>query len=169
MRVARKDRKARQLEDTPAYTFAKGEGSYYSVWMGIKDRCYNETSLSFPGYGGLGVAMHPPWAERYRVFALYMGPRPSPKHSVDRINPFGNYEPGNVRWATNKQQANNKRKSFHIPWKGSSMTIMQIAESEGINYNRLYQFLRVKNFSTEEAVAAAKRAESPLQTFADFC
>jgi hypothetical protein len=156
-------------EGALTYLYSKGEGNFYNLWINIKARCYKETSLSFPGYGGLGVEMDSSWIDSYRVFALYMGPRPSLKHSVDRINPFGNYEPGNVRWATTKQQANNKRKSFHIPWRGSVMTIMQIAESEGVNYNRLYQLLRVKNFSTEEAVAASKSSKVPLEACADFC
>ncbi len=91
-------------------------GSYtdiYKIWRGILFRCFHKTSSSFLRYGARGITVSPEWLGEngFVNFRDHIGPRPSESHSVDRINNDGNYEPGNVRWATPKEQANNRRKS----------------------------------------------------------
>lgn len=76
----------------------------------MKDRCTNPNNLNYKYYGALGVTVCDRWSQ-FENFVADMGPRPL-KKSLDRINPFGNYEPGNCRWATAKEQANNKRKNY---------------------------------------------------------
>lgn len=77
-------------------------------------RCYRPQDISHRYYGPLGVAVYEPWRHDFAAFLADVGPRPSSKHSIDRWpNPSGNYEPGNVRWATAKEQANNRRNSKH--------------------------------------------------------
>ncbi len=87
--------------------------SLYAIWYGIKTRVSNPNQISFQHYGGRGIIMCPEWRRSFHVFVEYIereiGPRPSRKHTLDRINNAGNYEPGNVRWATAKEQAQNKR------------------------------------------------------------
>jgi hypothetical protein len=80
----------------------------YSIWAGMRERCSNPNSRAYRWYGALGVAVHPRW-EDFTTFFKDMGERPTRKHSIDRINPFGDYEPGNCRWATPTEQARNKR------------------------------------------------------------
>lgn len=80
----------------------------YRCWNGIRDRCCNPKSIGYKYYGGRGIKFCEEWRGSFASFLDYIGPAPSPKHSIDRINNDGNYEPGNVRWATYKQQANNK-------------------------------------------------------------
>jgi hypothetical protein len=95
----------------------------YQIWCGMMARCYNENGRSFKYYGALGVTVYEPWHDP-RVFIAdieaKIGQRPDdgqrmsngrPWYSIDRINVFGNYEPGNVRWADPKMQRANQRKS----------------------------------------------------------
>ena len=83
----------------------------YSVWTNIKTRCTNPNTANWKYWGGCGVRMHDEWFHDYSAFLAYVGRAPSPKHSIDRWpDPNGHYEPGNVRWATPKQQRANRRR-----------------------------------------------------------
>jgi hypothetical protein len=75
----------------------------------MKTRCLNRNREDWPDYGGRGIKICERWLASFLDFFADVGPRPGPEYSIDRINNDGNYEPGNVRWATIKQQANNRR------------------------------------------------------------
>lgn len=79
-------------------------------WYGMKDRCFNPRSDSYKNYGGRGITVDVKWVSSYERFLTDMGRRPGKGFSIDRINNDGNYEPGNCRWATTKQQAANQRR-----------------------------------------------------------
>lgn len=83
----------------------------YSSWNAIKNRCLCETSKDYFRYGGAGIDLFEPWQKDFMAFYGEIGPSPSKKHQVDRIDNRKGYVPGNIRWATHKQQSMNKTTS----------------------------------------------------------
>lgn len=81
----------------------------YRAWAGMTSRCTNKNERTYKHYGDRGITVCKRWRESFPAFLKDMGRKPSPELSLDRIDNDGNYEPGNCRWATAKQQANNKR------------------------------------------------------------
>lgn len=87
-----------------------GSTPEYRAWMGMKARCYLKTRKDFSSYGGRGIAVCDQWRDDFTAFLAAVGRRPSPAYSLDRYpDQNGNYEPGNVRWATSSEQAINRR------------------------------------------------------------
>lgn len=99
----------------------------FSTWTDIQTRCHNEKSTSFDRYGGRGIIVCERWRAAFENFLMDMGPRPSAKHSIDRVDNNGNYEPGNCRWATVQEQANNKSNNVIIEIEGESKTLSEWA------------------------------------------
>lgn len=85
----------------------------YNSWMCMKARCANKNNARYKYYGGRGITVCGRWINSFENFLADMGRAPSSKHTLDRYpNKNGNYEPGNVRWATPKEQAQNRNKPF---------------------------------------------------------
>jgi hypothetical protein len=97
-------------EDHPQYRHGMRQTRVYRIWNAMRQRCHNPNQPHYVRYGGKGVRVCKKWREDFMAFYKDMGDPPSDKHSIDRINPSGNYEPRNCRWATASQQNRNKRK-----------------------------------------------------------
>lgn len=106
----------------------------YGVWCAMVQRCTNPNDLAYHNYGGRGIKVHPNWIGRggFAKFFAHIGDRPSDKHTLDRTNNDGNYEPGNVRWATRKEQSHNSRKVRLIEINGESKPLAAWATIVGI-------------------------------------
>lgn len=109
----------------------------YRTWQRIKNRCYNEVDPNYISYGLRGIVVYDKWINDFEAFFTYMGYAPSKKHSIDRIDVNGNYEPGNVRWATTKQQNRNRRSNIMVEYKGETKTLMEWSEVLNISYAAL--------------------------------
>ncbi len=91
------------------YKHGLSKSPEHDIWRSMIQRCTNKNNKRYKDWGGRGISVCPRWMV-FQNFYDDVGPRPSPKHSIDRFpNNNGNYEPGNVRWATAVQQAQNKR------------------------------------------------------------
>lgn len=106
----------------------------YNAYYHMKSRCYNKNNEQYPYYGGRGITVCDRWKDSFENFYADMGPSPSKKHTVDRKNSNGNYEPANCRWATRLVQSRN-RGSFNriIEFRGESMCLSAWAERVGLS------------------------------------
>jgi hypothetical protein len=125
----------------------------YSIWSNMKTRCLNSKDLRYPGYGGRGITICGRWL-KFENFYADMGKRPTGM-SIDRINNNGNYEPGNCRWATSKEQAQNRRNSLSITYLGETKAISEWAKLFGIKYGTIKWRLK-KGWPVEKILTLKK-------------
>ena len=104
----------------------------YNTWAGMLARCYNANEVAYVNYGGRGIAVCDRWRNSFEAFYEDMGPRPSPQHSIDRIDNDGNYEPANCQWATRTQQARNSRQNLLISFRGKTQCLAAWSQEIGI-------------------------------------
>ncbi len=112
------------------------------VWWSMIDRCHNERCSSYERYGGRGVRVCDRWRNSFQKFIQDVGPKPSPKHSLDRINGKLGYSPDNCRWATAKEQARNQSRNAWFIFNGKKMLVGDIAAATGVPHGRLYNRIR---------------------------
>lgn len=91
----------------------------YNSWVHARYRCHNRKAPDWARYGGKGITVCDEWRNNFKAFLDHVGPAPSPAHSIDRINNGKGYEPGNVRWATAKEQAQNRKQAVNYAKRGT--------------------------------------------------
>ncbi len=121
----------------------------FNIWWLMKDRCKNKSNKDYKNYGGRGISVHPSWICSFQNFINDVGRRTSKKHQLDRIDNNGNYEPGNVRWATQKEQSENKRTNVSLTYNGETKILREWATGLGLSYSAL-QRRRNMGWSVEE-------------------
>jgi hypothetical protein len=115
----------------------------YAVWSSIKGRCLNPNNPAYKNYGGRGIKICERWANSFENFLQDVGKRPSLRHSFDRYpDNNGNYEPGNFRWATKKQQADNRRTSRWYEYDGIKLVLEDWARKLGVSRSTLSNKLK---------------------------
>ena len=126
------------------------------AWSSMKARCNNPRNPAYKNYGGRGITVCSRWNASLEDFHKDMGERPSPAHSIDRIDNDGDYTPENCRWATATEQANNSRNVLHIEFEGCVLGIAAWARKTGIKRGTIQYRLKA-GWSVERALTAPVR------------
>lgn len=140
----------------------------YQTWNGMNQRCTNPNASGYLDYGGRGIRVCEAWAKSFDAFFADMGRRPSPKHTIDRINSNLDYGPSNCRWATRRTQNRNKSDNVWIEYDGKRMLIADWA----VELNTYHQLIasnlrRGKSFDwIVDRIKQKHSKESPCSTFA---
>lgn len=110
----------------PGIDGAVGRTPEYRAWINMKSRCLTPSATGWKNYGGRGITVCARWVDDFAAFYADMGPRPSPRHSVERDDVNGPYDHANCRWATVEEQARNKRSNHMV---GDSILVDAIKAS----------------------------------------
>ena len=115
----------------------------YSVWREMLKRCYYLKHPKNRCYGGRGITVCDRWRNSFLDFVADMGPRPEGM-TLDRIDPNGNYEPANCRWATPLMQANNRRNNLLYNWNDEHLTLQQWADRWGVDVRAILVAMKLR-------------------------
>lgn len=107
----------------------------HEAWTGMKGRCNNPNNSEYPRYGGRGIKVCKRWMDAFENFFADMGERPGSGYSIERRDNNGNYEPSNCKWATRIEQANNRRTSRFITFRGRRQTLTQWCRELGLKFD----------------------------------
>lgn len=128
----------------------------YNAWWAMKLRCYYPSSRHYYRYGGKGITICDSWNEKFENFLKDMGKCPSNKHSIDRIDSTGNYEPSNCYWATPVQQSQNISTNLNITWNGETKCVSQWERDLGLPLHFLQQRITRRGWTIEKAFTTPK-------------
>ena len=150
---------ARQFLGKPHFKHGQHKHKLYLAWTSIKQRCLNPNHPWYHRYGGRGITICDEWVNSYPAFVAHMGPAPTDKHTVDRINNDGHYEPGNVRWATRAQQVRNRANNRMITYGERTMCFADWVKETGIPHTTLHYRLFTARWPVERALT--EKPKSP--------
>lgn len=132
-------------------THTKPRPVEYGVWRQMRKRCTSSSCHDWKYYGGKGIRICDRWKSFDNFFAD-MGERPSPRHTLDRIDSNGHYEPANCRWATPVEQSNNRSCTVFLEHNGERLPIGEWSKRSGVPADTMWH--RVKaGWSAEDAIA----------------
>jgi len=127
-----------------------GVTSEYNTWSSMKERCLNSNNPNYKRYGGRGITVCEKWLN-FEGFFEDMGVKPTPKHTIDRINNDGNYEQSNCKWATRKEQANNRSSNRIISLNGYNKTVSQLCDALNLKRTNVSYRINKGNWSNKDA------------------
>lgn len=119
------------------------EHPLYWVYKSIQNRCYRKTDKSYHNYGGRGIKMSKSWYNSFNQFVVDMGQKPTPSHSIERLDNEKGYSKNNCKWGTPKEQGNNQRTNVILEYKGKKMNVTQWAEYLEIKRHLIYSRLKL--------------------------
>lgn len=137
-------------------THGQSKSRLYNVFCNIIARTEVESSINYERYGGRGIKLCPEWRRDFEAFSAYVGEPPTADHEIDRIDNNGNYEPGNVRWNTVKENNRNKRSNVIIEMDGKSQCLIEWAEEYGVPYKKLHHLVRTRGLDLLTAINKLK-------------
>jgi hypothetical protein len=124
----------------------------YTIWKAIKRRCSSDAPEYYRYYKGKGIAVCKRWANSFAAFYEDMGPKPTPKHTLDRIKGNKGYYKSNCRWATMKEQSRNMSRNRYVKYRGSKRLLIELAEEYGMRSEVVTSRLRI-GWSLNEALS----------------
>lgn len=124
----------------------------YRAWENMRQRCHRKESVEYHRYGGRGITVCDRWLLSFEDFFLDVGKRPSELHTLDRINNNGHYEPGNVRWATRKEQSANVCRNVNVKINGVTKILSEWCRIYGISKNTVRNRIKNMNWCAETAI-----------------
>lgn len=136
----------------------------YRVWWAMVDRCTNPRSHNWSGCGGRGISVDQSWIGNPAQFVADMGPRPSPKHTLDRIDVNGDYTSSNCRWATPKEQGRNRKNNKIVVYEGVEYVLSELAEKLNIPRGVFAQRIYSMNWAPENWSKPVRRCKSHRTT-----
>lgn len=119
-----------------------GRTDEYVCWTSMKQRCNNPNAQGYENYGGRGISVCERWNDSFEQFFADMGTKPTKRHSIERIDVNGNYEPSNCKWANHTEQSNNRKSNVVLTIDGVSRTAVEWARHAGIPDHLIYLRLR---------------------------
>lgn len=131
----------------------------YGLWHRMIQRCEDKGCDDFMLYGARGIAVCSEWRNSFPQFLADMGPRPSARHTVDRINNDLGYTPTNCRWSTTKEQGRNRRNNRRIAFGGENLTLSDWASRTGI-YRKTLAYRLNQGWPLEVAFSASRRTHA---------
>lgn len=124
-------------------THGRSKSAEYTAWQSMRSRCNNPRVPYWNNYGGRGIRVCDRWNESFAAFYADIGPRPSAEHSIDRIDNDGHYEPGNCRWSTRLEQAQNtRRKRAVMRYAGRDWLARDFNKKTGLPQHTFYRCYR---------------------------
>lgn len=124
----------------------------FNAWVHMRERCYSPGSNRWHTHGARGIAVCDRWVESFTNFFSDMGSKPSPKHSLERIDNDGDYTPENCKWATDSEQAGNRRDTRKHEFNGKTQSLKAWCRELEIPYLRTYKRIVYRNKTFEEAI-----------------
>lgn len=141
---------AREVTKESRRTHGLTKSAEYKAWIHIRSRCLYKKDKKYYLYGGRGIKVCERWM-KFENFYKDMGDKPSPDHSIDRIDSNGNYEPENCRWATAKEQSRNTRRNIYLDVEGELTLYVEACTKYNIERSAIAYLMKVHNISRQAA------------------
>jgi hypothetical protein len=124
----------------------------YVSWKSMLGRCRNPKHDNYARYGAAGISVCAEWLSDFQAFLSHIGPKPTSKHTLDRIDNTKGYEPGNVRWATKLEQNANRNNTAMVVFQGVSQPLSLLSRAHGLNPSRVNSRVFRYGWSVEKAL-----------------
>lgn len=147
-------------------THGRTATSEYHIYQSMIARCYSATAISYKRYGARGITVCDRWrfgdgeTGGFECFLFDVGDRPSKKHSLDRKDNDGNYEPNNVRWATKIEQHRNTRTNRHVMFRGERLILEDAIRLSGLNHSTVSMRINKYGWSIEKALSTPSKRQN---------
>lgn len=135
--------------------------SEYRAWQTMRLRCLVPTNAAYPDYGGRGITVCDRWLDSPENFVADMGPKPTPKHEIDRIDNNRGYEPGNCRWVTRSENDRNRRSTAWVTFDGVQRRLIDLVEEFGVPSDTARYRMQRLGWPAEQTFRTPVRPKAP--------